>query len=1693
MQKAVRNNFLSFLFLLCVVNYNAQLTAIGGTVNIYTPVLAIDTNVCPSTVTVASSTGFSVGDKVLIIQMKGCDFDSSNASTFGTVTNLNGAGNYEIAQITSVTGNVIGLNGRITRLFNISGKVQMVRIPTYANAQVTSLLTCNAWNGSTGGVLVIDVTGNLSLSANINVVGKGFRGGSISNNPDGGCGTGSLNFYYPLTQNGSPWSSGGAEKGEGIGVVSAFLRAGRGPLVTGGGGGNKHNTGGGGGSNFTSGGQGGNELTGCNINATGGRGGVNCSTHFNTNRLFLGGGGGSGDQNNNVGSAGVAGGGIIIIMAGSISGNGLLMTADGATVTAVGGAAADGAGGGGAGGSIFIHTSLIGSTFSASANGGGGGNQAPSGYCVGPGGGGGTGTILSNLPTLISVISSLVPGNSGIITSGPAQCLNTSYGATAGQTNTVGAIPNRSLYFTQNAAANLTINIVPSTATLCSGNSVTLIASGATNYTWLPQSTSGASLSITPPATSILTVIASNSVGCTSTVQYTQTVFPTPTLSIVSASTQICPNTAASFTASGANTYTWLPAVITGSVYSPVVTANTNYTVLGSIGTCTASSTVAQSVFIQPTINISPSTLSVCSNSVFTLTASGAQSYSWLPSGATGNTFTNSITASASYTCIGTSVNGCTASAVRLVSVKPKPTLSFTTFSITCASLGSATVSASGGIGPYTYNWSPTAQSGSVAINLFPGVYTLSVLDVGTSCTAISTTTFLPLVPLSGTVTATPSVLCHGNTNASASVALAAGSGTQTYQWSGPQGVQSTASVSNLGAGIHTLVVQDALTFCSITKTFVVTEPPALTLTPVPATATVCLGGSINVAVIAAGGIPAYSYSWQNGSTFSTAVITESLVGVYVHTVQVTDNNACKATATISAGFVSNPTITVNSASLCPMQPGLLAASGASTYLWSNGFAGAQYTAALSTNTVYTVIGAALGCTATAFSSVTILPSPTVSIISNAPLCAGDTIKLAASAAQSYVWSGPLAFSANTQSVSIALPLVSNSGIYQVTVTAANTCTAAASTSVVVYALPTPVLSAASVCEGQVLQINANYLPATSYSWTGPGGTGTSQNFTVSNSNVGMTGIYTVQTLSSLGCKSSGTVQAIVQASPSLSFLGNTVTCQGQSIQLLAQGATTYFWYGPNSFYAASPQLSFAALQPTATGNYTLIASAGVCTVVSVKQLSVYPQPVLTSSITSPVCENSPVLLSATGNGTVIWSGPGNFQWFGSSAIFTASLSAAGVYTCTIKDALQCTASQTLSLAVKPAPTLATNAVTTCVGASAVLTATGALTFTWNAPIAGTYSTASILIPVVSASNTGNYTVSTTAANGCITKTTVLLSTSSVTMPAVSFTVPPYLCYKNNNSIQASGAEFYNWSGPNNFSSTLAAISVFAGNAGAAGIYTLVVSNKQNCSVTYTNALTIVYPQKATLLSDKKTICTPGCVSFSLQPAFKDVSYYRGNEKAEGNVFCFTTANISSITATYVDTAGCSSSATLNLAVHEKPKADFLMSESEGDVSSDVFYFYNHSSGRGINKYLWIVNSSSIDSLYSENIEYRFERAGTFPVVLIASTVGNCSDTVIKYVQVREPFVLYLPNAFSPNGDGVNDVFGAKGESVDEFALTVFDRWGQQIFKAHNLTDMWDGTYKGSICKVDIYNWVLTYKVRGKAAQTKTGIVSLMR
>ncbi len=362
---------------------------IGGVINSYYQVIeVIPAKAC---VRVSDTTGLSRFNNTMLVQMKGATVTTANNSSYGSVTALNNTGNYEMGTICSIIGDSVFFEQTLLNAYDVTGKVQLVRVPSYASATVVTPLVPSPWDSTTGtgGVLAVIVINTLTLNANISADTMGFKGG-MAKLLNGACG--SLLVFSNYAYNPAV-STAGAYKGEGITGVTAANSGGRGPMANGGGGGGDYNNGAGGGGNTSAGGNGGNNnsTSGCN-NKFPGLGGLALSNAGN--KIYFGGGGGDGDGNNTITPYGGGnGGGIVLIRAGVLAGNNHSISASGEAGAANVG---DGASGGGAGGTIIIDVAAYSGNVNIIDTGGKGGdvdNVSIANRSMGPAGGGAGGAL----------------------------------------------------------------------------------------------------------------------------------------------------------------------------------------------------------------------------------------------------------------------------------------------------------------------------------------------------------------------------------------------------------------------------------------------------------------------------------------------------------------------------------------------------------------------------------------------------------------------------------------------------------------------------------------------------------------------------------------------------------------------------------------------------------------------------------------------------------------------------------------------------------------------------------------------------------------------------------------------------------------------------------------------------------------------------------------------------------------------------------------------------------------------------------------------------------------------------------------------------------------------------------------------------------------------------------------------------
>lgn len=216
-----------------------------------------------------------------------------------------------------------------------------------------------------------------------------------------------------------------------------------------------------------------------------------------------------------------------------------------------------------------------------------------------------------------------------------------------------------------------TINTSASSSSICIGSNASLIASGASTYTWMPGSLTGATVSATPTVMTTYTVTGTDANGCVNTSVRTVSVNALPTINATASSTSICAGQTTTLTGSGGTTYTWNPGSITGNPIAVTPTTTTTYSVVGT-GTngCNGTTTRNISVIALPIISAAPSSTMICVGQTATLTASGASTYTWNPGGP-GASIAVSPTVTTTYSVTGTATTNCTNTSMLTLSVSP--------------------------------------------------------------------------------------------------------------------------------------------------------------------------------------------------------------------------------------------------------------------------------------------------------------------------------------------------------------------------------------------------------------------------------------------------------------------------------------------------------------------------------------------------------------------------------------------------------------------------------------------------------------------------------------------------------------------------------------------------------------------------------------------------------------------------------------------------------------------------------------------------------------------------------------------------------------------------------------------------------------------------------------------------------------
>ncbi|PBQ33118.1 hypothetical protein CNR22_15465 [Sphingobacteriaceae bacterium] len=916
-----------------------------------------------------------------------------------------------------------------------------------------------------------------------------------------------------------------------------------------------------------------------------------------------------------------------------------------------------------------------------------------------------------------------------------------------------------------------------SSTAACIGSSITLFGSGGSSYSWSGGISDNVPFAPTLSATYSLTGF--NACGsATSSIFIPVNTLPTITAS--SSSSAVCLGTSATLNGGGGISYSWSNGVTNNSAFLPSVT--TTYTVTGTdANNCQNTATKQIIVHSLPPVVANATNSLVCLGNTTTLFGSGALSYSW--SGGITNNTPFSPASSSNYVVTGTDANGCQNTATASITVINAPALTVSASNPAVCQGNSTSLSASGAL---SYTW-----TGGVTNNVaFSPSSTDTYTVYGTnSCGTTSNMITVTVNPLPNvTANASNTVTCYGKP-----IALFGG-GASTYTWSG--GITNNVNFSPTSSASYTVNGTD-LNGCQNSAVKVLTVVALPVVTASASSSAFCLGNSTTL-----NGGGASTYAWSGGVTNNVA-FSPNFTSVY--TVTGTAASGCQNTTAITITVYQLPFVYgySSNSSVCFSNQTTLYGSGANSYTWSGGVTnGTSFTPTVTTT--YTVNGtnATTGCTSTNNAVVTIVVNPLPSLTitpSSASVCAGQTLSLLASGANSYIWSN------NVANGTAFLP--SGSSTYTVTGYNSTTgCQNVAYYAVTINALPTvtATVSNNNVCAGTTIVFNGT--GANTYTWNA--GIINGAPFVALNS-----GNYFVSGTNTLtGCTSTNVSSQYVNvnSSPLLVIsISNPTVCSGIPVTITTSGANTYSWTGGIT--------DGVAFIPSVTTVYTVVGTSTVtgCSATQTKTLIVNPTPQLAivSTVTA-ACIGTPITLLASGADTYTWTGGVvNGVAFFPSASATYSVKGKSSTT-------GCVTSNTLAINIPLyAPPVVSSSVDlpgVCLGSTVIFTSTGADIYTWtNGPTEG--------LPFAP-SQTDTYAVTgTSTLTGC---TSTNISTQMVfvyPLPALTVAASSSLiCSGESNILTVGSTSSYTWS----TGQTSSTISV---SPSVTTVYSATVKNSNNC------------------------------------------------------------------------------------------------------------------------------------------------------------------------------------------------------------------------------------------------------------------------
>ncbi len=996
---------------------------------------------------------------------------------------------------------------------------------------------------------------------------------------------------------------------------------------------------------------------------------------------------------------------------------------------------------------------------------------------------------------------------------------------------------------------------------------------------------------------------------------------------------------------------------------------------------------------------------------------------------------------------------------------------------ITTASSG---FGAAAGYGGYSYIWSNgTTQTDYVGASA--GTYTVTVTDG--VCTTTGQYTLSQPTPLTATTTST-AASC-GLNNGSVSISISGG--TPPYQnvnWAGVAGATRTG----LAPGTYIADFTDA-NGCSALLQYreTVGSLPCGINASTSSTNVRCFGGNNGTATLTVtGGSPPANITWNHGPTGAT--VTGLSVGTYTYNYSdANPANAFSGSITISQPPAAiSASITTLNTSCAGTNDGSAIVSVSSggtppySYNWSINNQNNPVNNGLSAGAISVTVTDNAGCIAVLSGNITGPPTLTLNIVAINDSC----YQSRKGSATANVTGGTPPYTYYWDNISPAQTnLDLYAGTYNVTVTDDNGCTISGSTTITE---PTPVSHTLTVqdvlcygnSDGSILINTTGGTPAYTYNWSPASVNG--------NNPVGLAaGTYFVTISDANSCETNDTISISEPATPlSVVTTSTDVTCNGLnngSLTIIPDGGTS-----PYSFMGNQIPSSGTTLQNLPPGIYSgNVEDANGCLVSVNETISEPDAMIISETHTNVTCYNGndgSITISVSGGIT-----PYNFVWDDGIVTQNRNSLSAGTYTLLVNDSNSCTESITIELTQPDAITFSINTTEIlCYGDSGVIEIVpdvgGNYTYNWQPAVSN--SNISGLVPA------GTFSISILDDNNCTYDTTVTLTQPDlIQLSAVATDIS---CFgAEDGAIAASvsgGLPEYEFSTENNGALYTSADGNF--NNLPPGIYEVSVSDNNSCTTSAT--VNIVEPN---IIQSSITASEISCYGYSNGSATVSinggVAPYTYIWNVPGNSEFIDNLPEGTYHVTVTDGNGCSTSATVSLI---QPAPIWIRTGQETyeiKLGEEVLVITeSFTNNVSIADYIWTPS----EGLDCNNCESTLA-APVFSTVYTVSMAdeNGCVASTTFTVEVSTEKIIYIPNAFTPNGDGINDMFVISALGVVDFGIKIFDRWGSLMFSANDINNHWDGTFVGKELKPGVYVYHVNASFLDGSKIQRKGSITLIR